>query len=159
MSIHVHWDNEFEDILVIAFEGDWTWSEYYGMGDQARQLLNERDQVTHIVYDFSSSTGMMRSPIMHMRYFASHLPTKVREGLAIYIGATIYWRTCVSAFNRVYPQLAQDHVYVSDLDDARDAVERKREQMALLADDDEDRDDHDETMPSRTSLRLNGSYR
>ncbi len=153
MAIHVNWDTEFDDMLIIVFDGEWTWREYYEMGGRVAEQLKQRDQITHIVYDFSASSGMTRSPSMHMRYFVDRLPAKARAGLAIYIGATNYWRTCVSAFNRVYPHLGQDHVYVSDLHDAREAVRRKREQIELLADDDLD---DDVTIPSRTTLGLTG---
>lgn len=134
MPIQVAWSIEHDDVLNLSFEGDWSWEDFYRMGNYARTLMHLRASTVHVVYDLRKSTAMLRSPVLHLRHFAMHLPENGRTGLHAYIGATTFWKSCLTAFTRVYPDLAPDIVYVSNPEDAWTAIERKKEQLELLAD-------------------------
>jgi hypothetical protein len=135
MPIQVDWSQTHDDTLTITFEGDWTWQDFYGMGERTRDLIVTRTAPVHVLYDLRPSTARVKSPVMHLRHFAAHLPENARMGLHVYVGATTFWKACITAFCRVYPTLAPDIVYVSDEADAFVAIVRKQEQLALLLDD------------------------
>ncbi len=135
MSIHVSWSPHDDEALVVTFDGDWSWTDYYEMGTKVRSLMADTVKPVHVVYDLRPSTANPRSPVLHLRHYATHLPENGRQGLHVYVGATTFWKSCITAFTRVYPALAPDIVYVSGLEDAQDAIERKKEQNALLIDD------------------------
>lgn len=136
MPIHVTWDQILPDTLIIQFDGDWTWTEFHKMGEQVARMLSERETPIHIIHDFTTSSPPTKSPIVHLHHFAARIPQNGRDGLNVYVGASTYWKACITTFTRVYPRLAPDVVYVSESDTARAAIAKKIEQIALLADDD-----------------------
>lgn len=135
MPLQAAWSTEHDNVVVLEFQGDWTWDDFYKMSDQARNLISTRTTPVHILYDLRSSTARVKSPVLHLRHFAAHLPPNAREGVHVYVGATTFWKACITAFSRVYPTLAPDIVYVSDEADALVAIARKQEQIELLLDD------------------------
>jgi hypothetical protein len=138
MPISIGWDIELDSALIIEFQGELNWDEFESIGEKARQLASEKQHPVHIVQDLSVCNPPARSPILHLRRFSASLPPNALEGVTVYVGATTYWRACITTFARVYPQLMPDVVYVSDMDSARDAVRKKIEQIEMLAEDDDD---------------------
>lgn len=118
MSISVHWDATIKDVLIISFNGNWTWQDFYDASDHAHRLMREARSTVHIIYELAHSTTMFKNPMLHLRHFAVSAPNNV-GGLHIYINASAYWQACVTTFNRVYPQLANDVRFVANLDEAR----------------------------------------
>lgn len=135
MPIQVRWSEVHNGVLMLTFDGNWTWDDYYRMGERARDLISIRTTPVHVLYDLRTSTAHVKSPVMHLRHFAAHLPPNARLGLHVYVGATTFWKACITAFSRVYPTLAPDIVYVSDEEDAFVAIARMDEQLELLLDD------------------------
>jgi hypothetical protein len=138
MAIDVQWSQEHSDVLLMTFQGTWSWQDYYASGEYARTLIAMHPSPVHIIYDLQPSTANVNSPVLHLRHFAAHLPQNARLGLHVYIGASTFWRACITAFSRVYPSIAPDIVYVSDYDSAWVAIDRKREQIDLLAGDEDE---------------------
>ncbi|MCL4249705.1 MAG: hypothetical protein KJ065_16290 [Anaerolineae bacterium] len=135
MTIALRWDQAAKDTLVFTFNGNWTWQDFYIVSQQAYSNMQEVASAVHIIYELRHGSNIFKNPMLHLRQFTANMPPFAREGLNVYVGATAYWKACVMTFNRVYPELAQDVVYVSTLDDARVAIEKKREQLELLNDD------------------------
>ncbi|MCA9902763.1 MAG: hypothetical protein KC547_02810 [Anaerolineae bacterium] len=135
MTITVRWDQAARDTLIFTFNGNWTWQDFYDVSEQAYRNMQEVAAAVHIIYELGQGSNIFKNPMLHLRQFAANMPPIARNGLNVYIGATAYWKACVMTFNRVYPELAQDVVYVSTLDDAHVAIEKKREQLELLNDD------------------------
>ncbi|MBE0688550.1 MAG: hypothetical protein IH587_00330, partial [Anaerolineae bacterium] len=126
MAISVRWDQVIKDALIISFDGNWTWQDFYDASDHAHRLMGEARAPVHIIYELAHSTTMFKNPMLHLRHFAVNAPGNT-GGLHVYIGASAYWQACVTTFNRVYPQLAQEVVVASSLEEARTALHGRRE--------------------------------
>jgi hypothetical protein len=137
MPIRVGWDEQNANVLVLQFDGNWTWEEFYQSGSTARELIMNNANPVHVIHDMRMTTNTAKSPILHFRHFALNMPVNAHKGLTVYIGATSYWRACIATFMRVYPDIAPDVVYVSDYESAYVAISRKEEQLELLGDDED----------------------
>jgi hypothetical protein len=138
MPIRVGWDAQNANALLLTFDGNWTWEEFYEAGSTAREIISDNTNPVHIIHDMRTTANTAKSPILHFRHFALNMPANARKGLTVYIGATSYWRACIATFMRVYPDIAPDVVYVSDHESACIAILRKQEQLDILGDDDDD---------------------
>ncbi|MCC6616626.1 MAG: hypothetical protein IT320_24345 [Anaerolineae bacterium] len=130
MALSLRWDQTIKNALIISFDGNWTWQDFYDASDHAHRLMREAGTLVHIIYELPHSTTMFKNPMLHLRHFAVNAPNNL-GGLHIYINASAYWQACVTTFNRVYPQLATDVRFVADLDEARAAIDETSRMQPL----------------------------
>ena len=83
--------------------------------------MNDARSTVHIIYELAGRTTMFKNPMLHLRHFAISAPNNA-NGLHVYINASAYWQACVTTFNRVYPHLATEVCFVTNLDEARAAI-------------------------------------
>jgi hypothetical protein len=113
----------------------------YDIRDLVRVLLDQSEGYSHVVYDMQAARPPRGNATPHLRKFVQNLPMTAREGLHAFVGANPDWKAHLTLFMRMNPELALDVVYVSSVVDARGAVRKKKEQIALLEELDDDTDD------------------
>jgi hypothetical protein len=151
MAIQLNWDTHQKNTLTMTFKGQWSWDEFHNTSLVCFKMIALKEQIIHIVFDMRDGDIPAKSPILHLRYFMLGLPANARQGLITYINNSKYWLIAVATFNRIYPGLVTDSVFVSDLAGAYAAIERKEAQLELLLE-----DDPEATIASRPMVRLNG---
>jgi hypothetical protein len=135
MPIQVMWDKAESDTLDIVFTMPWVWQELYDIRDLVRFMIEGVNGTVHILYDMRGCRVPSGSGIPHLRTFATNLPKQAHEGVHVYLGANADWKAHMTLFTRSYPDLAFDVVYMSNREDALMAIQRKKEQLALLEED------------------------
>ncbi|MDX2139858.1 MAG: hypothetical protein SF123_17365 [Chloroflexota bacterium] len=138
MPIQVKWDRAESDTLDIVFSMPWVWQELYDIRDLVRFMIEGVNGTVHVLYDMRSCRVPAGNAIPHLRNFVNNLPPQAREGLHVFVGSNPDWKAHMTLFTRTYPDLALDIVYVSNREDGVSAVHIKKEQLALLDEDDDE---------------------
>ncbi len=138
MPLHIGRDARETSVILITFEAPWTWHELYIVRDLVRYLVDTSPEDAHFIYDMSRNRTPRGASGPHLRNFIKSLPAKAQDSLHAFVAASPDWKAHMTLFTRAYPELALDIVYVSSLEDARDSIQRKRDQRRMLDEMDED---------------------
>ena len=74
MPVHVTWGNDAKTFVIFAFEGNWTWEDYYQGRKRGIELGNEVPHVVNLIVDYSKSSMFPRNMLSHFGSSIDHNP-------------------------------------------------------------------------------------
>jgi hypothetical protein len=125
MPVHAYWDDTEKTILVVSFEGRWTWDEYEQMRGTALAMMDSVDHPIDIVYD--GPTRILAPPDFVTRIRQQYLTPHRNLRLRIFVGTDEYFQLLWNTFTDVAaPELGAR--FAETLEDARATIVRHREE-------------------------------
>ena len=74
MPVNVTWGNDAKTFVIFAFEGNWTWEDYYQGRKRGIELGNEVPHVVNLIVDYSKSSMFPRNMLSHFGSSIDHNP-------------------------------------------------------------------------------------
>ncbi len=76
MPIYTEWFDADQHIILIRYEGNWTWNEFYKTAtDTVHPLLKSTSRTVYLIADYTHTTTMPMNGIMHARNVFKSMPT------------------------------------------------------------------------------------
>lgn len=76
MPIHVNWFDDTQQIILLRYEGNWTWNDFYNSADEiVHPLMQGTANTVYLIADYTHTTTMPMNGIMHARSAFKTMPT------------------------------------------------------------------------------------
>lgn len=103
MGIELSWLNE--RVLLMRFEGKWTWDDFYVVTKQAEDLTRQKPFVVCVIADLMRSDSPPAHGFVNLRNALSTQPPN--SGPTYLIGSSRFIEALLAIFAKVYPALAK----------------------------------------------------
>ena len=123
MGIQLNWLNSDERVLVLTYEGQWSWDEMYAVADQAAALTVQKPYIVPRIIDFSKSAPPPLQSFVNARNVLNSLPSNT--GTIYMVGGSQLIAILVSTFSKTYPSLAKHLVMASSYEQAIEMINRR----------------------------------
>lgn len=126
MSISAQWDTDQREIMIVTFDGKWTWQEFHETVDYLKRCSAEIDHSYYIIADVTTSQVVSSNAFVNIK--SRHTNTSPNYVATVLIGANRYVEMLFTVAERVYPKLFNGVYSVAPtLDAARDKIAAMRE--------------------------------
>ena len=119
MPITVEWDDEAHTVIVLDFDGAWTWDEYEASRQEANVLLKQVSHPVAMIVDFHNSEYSPNDVLTHAHHALDTTPINLRH--FVLVGANPFLRHVYGVMTRVYRVLVARYtvMFADSREDAR----------------------------------------
>ncbi len=128
MPVEIRWVDDEKHVLLLAFNGDWTWEELYKIIQAAIQAYESVPHQVDVIYDFRASGKMPGNLLTN----AGGLVRRLHPNTCIHylLLTSVVNQTVSATFLRLYALVSDQHTFMSggSFDEAleRLAIERQK---------------------------------
>jgi hypothetical protein len=123
-GITVQWDNDEKTVIRYDFQGYWDWTEFREKAIEAFILTRSVDHKVDTISNFLPGTTIPRNALSQFRNIMTEAPEN--RGVNCIVGVSVFIRTLVNVFSRLYPQLGERIIVAASLADARAILKKRR---------------------------------
>lgn len=117
MSINVLWDDEDRTVLRWNFIGKWTIQDFYDVYDKLNTALTESPHKVNVLLDMTESSQIPNGFMSALRSVRSR-PAHDNMGVMASIGNSMFVRTFVNTFSKIYPPRKTAYYMVGSYEEA-----------------------------------------
>ncbi|MFN8374862.1 MAG: hypothetical protein U0694_18525 [Anaerolineae bacterium] len=122
MPVNVKWYDEQQRVIWYAYEGRWTWDEFYQTFEQGNQMIESVEHNVDTIIDLRRSSLLPSNVMSRGNFMGSKLHP--RHGKTVVVGANSFVQLLYDMFRKLYGGTADKmHLtFVQTLDEALLAV-------------------------------------
>jgi hypothetical protein len=126
MPIHAKWDNDEHTLVLMTFEGKWSWDDYdHGVAVTYALVKSAPHTVDIISYMPPGMLLPAGSPITHLKRAMQDLPENL--GKMVFIGSDKFGEVLIDNFGKVYKRIRNVILSAPTIEDARKTLKSIRE--------------------------------
>jgi hypothetical protein len=125
MPVTIHWFDDTKEVLVISFEGDWTWEEYNLARRELHAVQDKVDHPVDHVYDLSTS-GRLPYNILAEFTTAAQTAHPNTSGLIVFVTNNRLLIHLGSVFNVINPVSHIDVTFIDSMDAVAEHITERR---------------------------------
>lgn len=124
MGINSSWDNDEKTIILMEFEGQWTWTDVQNVGTRHNQMIDEVTHPVDFIVDFSKSQHVPPGFLQHTRRVLSGAHPRSRA--VILVGMNPLMRAGFDMMFRTYSLLLRSRMFkmAKSVDEARQLLSK-----------------------------------
>jgi hypothetical protein len=128
MPTTCQWDDDSKNIIYIAYEGDWTWEEYFGTADVSRSMALSVEHRVDYICDFQKSINPQSgSQIANGRLVMQRLAAN--SGIVVTVD-NAFTKMLLKIFKAIDRQLGAFIYGASSIEEARRMIAKHRAEQA-----------------------------
>lgn len=130
MPIYADWFDNEQKIILLRYEGNWTWNEFYETAtNRVHPLLKSTSGTVNLIADYTHTTTMPMNGIMHARNAFKSMPTNWHN--MIIVTSNKFIQILVDMFQKMnYQGMGEKILRASTLDEALSMIRTMEEDSA-----------------------------
>ena len=124
MTIHVSWDNDAQTALLIHFDREWSWDEFYRMVLNTAELARQVEHKVDLIFDLMDSRPVGSEAVIYCRRWVGQWPANT--GHVAIVSRQLMVAAVVSIFGRTNPGCRGNASVTHSLDEARRVLAERR---------------------------------
>jgi hypothetical protein len=129
MGVTVQWDDDAKTVIRYDFEGDWDWTEFGVKAQEAFAMTRSVEHKVDTISNFKPGAKVPQDAFFQFRRAMTKAPKN--RGITVIVGATLFIRTLVTVFSRIYKQLGERLQLADSLEQAQTILQERREREAV----------------------------
>jgi hypothetical protein len=125
MKVSVSWDNDDKTAIRYDFEQGWTWSDFSAATVDGFALTRSVQHTVDSISYFKPGVELPPNALFQFRKAMANAPKN--RGVTVIVGGSLFIKTLVGAFSRIYPQLGQRLLLADSLEQARTLLSARRQ--------------------------------
>src|SRR5262245_37024169 len=124
MSITVDWDNSDHSVIRYIYRDKLIWDELYAAIASGHRLMDVANGTVDIIVDVSKSKLISTNALPRSRQAMQMVHP--RQGIVIVVGASVWLRSLVDLYHRIYGKDQQKFWMVDSVEEAHQLIRRIR---------------------------------
>lgn len=119
MGVRATWDNQEKTVLLFAFDGQWTWDDYYRAREEAHVLMCSVAHRVDVIALMQHSTTITVTPKVLLEFQRAIAFAPKNWGAVVLVGSSSGVQVFYNTVNRLYRHLSNRLMLAETLDEAR----------------------------------------
>jgi hypothetical protein len=124
MPIMVKWDDEAQSVVLMRFQGKWSWDEMYKAAQESVALRKAKTHRCALILDLLQGANVPTGALTHLRNALS-ISSEDRE-ITVVLTDKPFLKTLYTMFTKLYKKLGDTLFLADTMEDARRVISEWR---------------------------------
>ena len=122
MPINAHWADAEQTIVILEYQGGWTWDELYNAVKAVENMTDGKTRIVLVIHNLTASQMLPKDVFFHGQRLTVEVP---KGAFAVIVGAGSFARIVIDMLRRLNRSFDEQYKTAATLDEAMTIIKKE----------------------------------